>query len=130
MKRIALGIVALTVFTLLSKTSFADGSYSNSSRSYHPGYAARVNHGQHHDDLEHRSYHRALDHRSAHRYPMTYRQHTGLHDNLDHEAFHDQVEHRGAHATGAYYPTRYRYYSPYPTGYGYSRGGFSLYIGR
>ncbi len=136
MKRFTIGVAALVVILFSQRPSLADDSYYGGSRSYYyPGYAARVNHDQHHDDLEHRAYHRELDHGDAHRYPMTYWRHQGLHGDLNHQAFHDDVEHEGAHATGAYYPRQYSGYHAGPAYYysapqPYYRSGFSIYIGR
>jgi len=128
MKRLVMSLGALAAVAALAMPANADDFHRPHHRGYYGGgHVARANHARHHDDLEHRAYHRELDHRSAHRYPMTYWQHESLHDDLGHETFHDRLEHRGAHATGAYYPSGYRYYS-YPAPY--YRSGFSIYLGR
>ena len=104
--------------------SFSNGYYRSPS----------VNHRAHLADLQHRRLDRQIIHHNAHHYPMTGRQHGNLHDNLRHEAFHDRLEHRSAHRNGAYYyPYSSRYiYNPYGNsfGFGYSRPGISIRLGR
>ncbi len=119
MKRFALTLTALAVLALFSvPASAADYYYRRVIR--------HNNHVQHHDNLDHRAFHRDLQHRDAHRYPMTYRQHSGVHDQLGHEAFHDRSEHRSAHYNRAYTPI---YHYGHGSGIGFRSRGVSLWFG-
>ena len=109
MKRLALTLAALAVFSVLTATPAKAGDI------YFRGY----HHSRFHDRVEHRTFHRSLIHRNAHSYPMTRYGHDRLHDALDHDAFHDHLEHRSYH----------RRYSPYRShGIGYRSRDFSIFL--